>query len=210
MPNCLFLCVSHVLISFFFLSAHLISYGQLVNFVRKQQEEGAVWGCRHQGEVPFNCLYYFNRRVDYLCERYEPVTQHMCTRVNNAFACLHLLDEYCDRLTRIFGLDTDGDRTDEEDEENVWERVGGEEGRSGEVLQASDGGTFATTSSGTLSHADGASSSSGYLTAEAAFGVDQRDPGIPPQQPFPPGAKLEGKLLLLFFNMSLPFAIAGS
>ncbi|RUS71328.1 hypothetical protein EGW08_020913 [Elysia chlorotica] len=178
----------------------------LVNFVRKQQEDGVVWGCRHQGEVPYSCLYYFNRRVDYLCERYEPVTQHMCTRVNNAFACLYLLDEYCDRLAHVFGLEDDGqgieeaeeEEEEEEEEDQQWEKektgTGAAEtdiqGRE-EQLQASErseGGASGVTSSGDNSLFDVISTSSGYLTSEATAGLEQRDT---PQGRYPSGSKYE-------------------
>ncbi|GFS04807.1 hypothetical protein ElyMa_002920600 [Elysia marginata] len=152
----------------------------LVDFVRKQQEDGVVWGCRHQGEVPYGCLYYFNRRVDYLCERYEPVTQHMCTRINNAFACLYLLDEYCDHLTCIFGLEEDGQAMAEEDEDFV-ERSVGEEGlqvKEEPPLTASgrsDGS--GDTSTGANSLFEVISSSSGYLTSDANPGHEQGGSG---------------------------------
>ena len=168
---------------------------QLVNFVRKQQESGVVWGCRHQGEVPYSCLFYFNRRVDYLSERYEPVTQHMCTRVNNAFACLYLLDVYCEKLAHVFGLEDEGQGIDEEEEEE--EEIGG--AGAGTSLQQgeeqllasgrSDESASGVISSDNNSVFDIISSSSGYMTSEALGGLEQR---ILPQGLDPSGSKYEG------------------
>ncbi|GFN91005.1 hypothetical protein PoB_001751100, partial [Plakobranchus ocellatus] len=163
----------------------------LVNFVRHQQATGVVWGCRHQTEVPYGCLYYFNRRVDYLCERYEPVTQNMCTRINNAFACLHILDEFCSHLVSIFGLEKADQDGEEENEELLEEKVT-EVKENKEASGKSDGIASQNTSS--FSEYCIISSSSGYLTSEAMAGLEQEprrviDRLMPSAQPLQAGAE---------------------
>lgn len=76
-----------------------------MEFIESQQTGGLIWGCRHQAEASYDCLFYVNRETKLLSERHEPVTQHMCTRINNVFACLHILDAYQKKLLKIFHIE---------------------------------------------------------------------------------------------------------
>ncbi|CAG5122778.1 unnamed protein product, partial [Candidula unifasciata] len=80
---------------------------KLVEFIESQQIGGLIWGCRHQAEASYDCLFYVNRKTKLLSDRHEPVTQHMCTRINNVFACLHILDAYQKKLLKIFHIEED-------------------------------------------------------------------------------------------------------
>ena len=62
---------------------------------------GLIWGCRHQAEAAYDCMYYHARHSALLCDRYEPVTRHMGTRINNVWACLTYLQDYHQQLLKV-------------------------------------------------------------------------------------------------------------
>ncbi|CAL1544394.1 unnamed protein product [Lymnaea stagnalis] len=79
---------------------------KLIEAIDIYQKAGLVWSCRHQVEKTHPCLYYHNRKAQYLSERHEPITQHMCTRINNVFACLHTLEVYHVKLKEVMAVDS--------------------------------------------------------------------------------------------------------
>ncbi|KAK7477508.1 hypothetical protein BaRGS_00031272, partial [Batillaria attramentaria] len=75
----------------------------LVDHAIRQQRARRIWGCRHQLEGHENCFAFHNRHATFLCDRYEPITQKMCVRINNVTACQHYLD-WCSRETQTANL----------------------------------------------------------------------------------------------------------
>ncbi|XP_025095447.1 uncharacterized protein LOC112564677 isoform X4 [Pomacea canaliculata] len=69
---------------------------KLVTHVVRQQQAGHIWGCRHQLDGLTSCSGFHNRQALYLCDRYEPISQQMCARINNVAACMHILS-WCDK-----------------------------------------------------------------------------------------------------------------
>ncbi|XP_046543355.1 uncharacterized protein LOC124253592 [Haliotis rubra] len=76
---------------------------KLLEHLTNQQNTGLVWGCRHELDGKKNCFEYLNKQTAYLCDRYEPITQQMCTRINNVSAMLKFLEIYERRLANTFG-----------------------------------------------------------------------------------------------------------
>ncbi|XP_067656860.1 uncharacterized protein [Haliotis asinina] len=76
---------------------------KLLEHLTNQQNLGLVWGCRHEVDGKNNCFEYLNKQTAYLCDRYEPITQQMCTRINNVSAMLKFLEIYERRLANTFG-----------------------------------------------------------------------------------------------------------
>ncbi|XP_076460289.1 uncharacterized protein LOC143293368 [Babylonia areolata] len=75
----------------------------LVEHAIGQQQQHKVWGCRHQLQGLQTCTAFHNRKAAYLSDRYEPITQKMCVRINNVMVCQSFLD-WCDKQTQAAHL----------------------------------------------------------------------------------------------------------
>ncbi|XP_012946072.2 uncharacterized protein LOC101863232 [Aplysia californica] len=111
---------------------------KLLEFLESQQLGGLVWGCRHQLEVSTDCMYYHKRRSRLLSDRYEPVTRHMCTRINNVAACLHFLEHYHQQLLKALNIVVGSSSSSSSEEEG--EEVEGDAGDGMELSFSSDDG----------------------------------------------------------------------
>ncbi|XP_041369228.1 uncharacterized protein LOC121383332 isoform X2 [Gigantopelta aegis] len=77
---------------------------QLVDHLTSQQKNQVIWGCRHEHMGGIDCYYYLNRKSAYIDDRYEPVTQQMCTRINNITAVIKFLDAFVRKLAGAFRI----------------------------------------------------------------------------------------------------------
>ena len=43
-----------------------------------------LWGCRHKlKSSKYNCFQFINKNTNYISEKYEPIAEQMCIRLNN-------------------------------------------------------------------------------------------------------------------------------
>ncbi|OWF55100.1 uncharacterized protein LOC110465006 [Mizuhopecten yessoensis] len=80
---------------------------QLVSYLQTQQTGGLIWGCRHDTNRVKDCFMYVNKKAELLCDRYEPITKDMCTRINNMAAVSDYLDSYHGKLGKAFDVYND-------------------------------------------------------------------------------------------------------
>ena len=80
---------------------------RLVEYLQTQQRSGIIWGCRHNTRENRSCFEYMDKRTNLLCDRHEPITRDMCTRINNVMAILSFLEIYHRRLGNVFGVYSD-------------------------------------------------------------------------------------------------------
>ncbi|XP_064600871.1 uncharacterized protein LOC135467040 [Liolophura sinensis] len=83
---------------------------KLVECVQVQRNGGLLWGCRH--DVPgaaHDCFYFVGRKAFLLCDRHEPISEEMCTRINNVVASLEFLKKYFENVCTIFGIHDNND-----------------------------------------------------------------------------------------------------
>ncbi|ESO96804.1 hypothetical protein LOTGIDRAFT_231644 [Lottia gigantea] len=106
---------------------------QLIEYIQTQQISGLLWGCRHQLKPQTDCLQYANKQTSYLCDRYEPITQQMCSRVNNVYLLSKLLEHYEQQLLLSINL-THG----EEDYVGIEDDVDSNTGRESAVSDSSN------------------------------------------------------------------------
>ncbi|CAF1020320.1 unnamed protein product [Brachionus calyciflorus] len=46
--------------------------------------DGTIWGCRHRlKNSKYNCTYFIDKNSKYISDKYEPINEEMCIRVNN-------------------------------------------------------------------------------------------------------------------------------
>ncbi|KAK3587513.1 hypothetical protein CHS0354_003655 [Potamilus streckersoni] len=74
---------------------------------RTQQMSGLIWGCRHDLMGDRDCFEYVHKDTDLLCDKHEPITQSMCTRINNVSMMISTLDHCHRRLGRLFAVHSD-------------------------------------------------------------------------------------------------------
>ncbi|XP_033757308.1 uncharacterized protein LOC117339700 [Pecten maximus] len=79
----------------------------LVSYLQTQQAGGLIWGCRHDTNRIKDCFLYVNKKADLLCDRYEPITKEMCTRINNMAAVADYLESYHSKLGKTFDVYND-------------------------------------------------------------------------------------------------------
>ncbi|XP_055860960.1 uncharacterized protein LOC106062685 isoform X1 [Biomphalaria glabrata] len=77
---------------------------KLMDMIDKFYTSGMIRTCRHQTETANDCLFYYGHQGQWN-ERHEPLTQQMCTRINNVSACLDILEEYQAKLLASMTLD---------------------------------------------------------------------------------------------------------
>uniref|UniRef100_A0A2C9KBQ9 Uncharacterized protein n=1 Tax=Biomphalaria glabrata TaxID=6526 RepID=A0A2C9KBQ9_BIOGL len=77
---------------------------KLMDMIDKFYTSGMIRTCRHQTETANDCLFYYGHQGQWN-ERHEPLTQQMCTRINNVSACLDILEEYQAKLLVSMTLD---------------------------------------------------------------------------------------------------------
>ena len=77
---------------------------RLVEYLQTQRRSGLIWGCRHNTKENRSCFEYMDKRTNFLCDRHEPITRDMCTRINNVMAILTFLEIYHRRLGNVFGV----------------------------------------------------------------------------------------------------------
>lgn len=80
---------------------------QLVSYLQTQQTGGLIWGCRHDNTRVKDCFLYVNKKANLLCDRYEPITKDMCTRINNMAAVADYLESYNVKLGKTFDVNFD-------------------------------------------------------------------------------------------------------
>ena len=80
---------------------------RLVQYLQTQQRSGLIWGCRHNAKENRCCFEYMDKKTNLLCDRHEPITRDMCTRINNVMAILTFLEIYHRRLGNVFGVYSD-------------------------------------------------------------------------------------------------------
>ncbi|PIK61185.1 hypothetical protein BSL78_01912 [Apostichopus japonicus] len=56
---------------------------KVLDFVNEMHMSYNLPHCRHQREPVTGCNVYVNRKDDYICDRFEPITPEMCVRINN-------------------------------------------------------------------------------------------------------------------------------
>ncbi|XP_062622381.1 uncharacterized protein LOC134283874 [Saccostrea cucullata] len=78
---------------------------ELVRHLQKYKQSGKVWGCRHQIGGVRDCFQYVNRRTDMLCDRYEPITQAMCVRMNIVSSLLSFHEVFHKKLASVFNYE---------------------------------------------------------------------------------------------------------
>ncbi|XP_064631062.1 uncharacterized protein LOC135489584 isoform X2 [Lineus longissimus] len=79
---------------------------EMTGHLCSQQDSGLIWGCRHIIENVTNCFMYIDCKAKYLADRFEPVTQEMCCRVNILSTILKLLPKFKSQMTEIASLET--------------------------------------------------------------------------------------------------------
>ncbi|XP_060066524.1 uncharacterized protein LOC132546822 [Ylistrum balloti] len=77
---------------------------QLVSYLKTQQIGGLIWGCRHDNNRIKDCFLYVYKKAELLCDRYEPITKDMCTRINNVAAIADYLETYHGKLGKTFDV----------------------------------------------------------------------------------------------------------
>jgi len=63
-------------------AVRLMGHGP-VKDTKDAHKHGSIWGCRHVNETKTSCFHYWNKKVKYLGDRFEPVSKQMCLRINN-------------------------------------------------------------------------------------------------------------------------------
>ncbi|KAJ8025614.1 hypothetical protein HOLleu_33216 [Holothuria leucospilota] len=56
---------------------------KVLDFANEMLAYNCLPRCRHQRNNQSNCNVYMNRKDDYICDRFEPITPEMCVRINN-------------------------------------------------------------------------------------------------------------------------------
>ncbi|KAK3094552.1 hypothetical protein FSP39_003275 [Pinctada imbricata] len=80
---------------------------KMVEYLETQRRSDLIWGCRHDVKGVKNCFEFVNKRTSLLCDRYEQVTEDMCTRINNVSLLLWILDTYHTKLQHAFDIHDD-------------------------------------------------------------------------------------------------------
>ncbi|XP_077992678.1 uncharacterized protein LOC144446730 [Glandiceps talaboti] len=91
---------------------------QLLQHMRWERKSNRLWGCRHMSAGIGDCYQYVSRESQYLCDSFEPVTQDMCTRINNVAGLVDLIPVFQSILSQAVPLYDNNDELPEQLDKN--------------------------------------------------------------------------------------------
>ncbi|XP_070540278.1 uncharacterized protein [Ptychodera flava] len=88
---------------------------QLLQHLRWDRKNNHLWGCRHMAAGINTCYQYVSRESQYLCDSFEPVTEEMCSRINNVADLITLIPMFHSMLSQAIPMFEDINQTRSED-----------------------------------------------------------------------------------------------
>ncbi|ELT92064.1 hypothetical protein CAPTEDRAFT_228488 [Capitella teleta] len=109
---CMDLCGIYSGIAKTLVGAHLVEH--------LKESHDHLWGCRHMTKGQKDCFEYVNKRSLFLADKFEPIVQEMCTRINNVHQLSSVIGQFFYKAKKIskhfLGIDNQSEEEQHLDE----------------------------------------------------------------------------------------------